>query len=103
VSVLSLQVDIAAGGSFLFSSVSHVDVLGIFVRTQGVYPVGTHLRLRFAPPPGVGSSAEPFDLEGQVMWVAGEAGTGMGVQLFTVDAARRAHLVEMLGAIAYFN
>jgi len=103
-----LEVDVSTEGTFLFSFVAEPETLGIFIPAETVYPVGTPLHLRFAPPPDAHPRAlEPFEVVGSVVWVSSpESGRfvpGMGVRFGELEDARRALLVELVTAVTYFS
>jgi len=96
------SVDYQSGDTFLFSSIQNISAMGIFVYSQKPLPVGSTLRLKFAPP------GEPaLELQGEVTWVnpyrPGEENLnpGMGVRFTDLDADMRERLVELVRTIAY--
>ncbi len=99
-----LSVDIESGENFLFSYITNISEMGIFIRSDNPLPIGTHLHLHFAAPEG-GS----FDLAGLVVWInpvnpIGEnINPGMGVQFSELTANEREQVVELVRTIAYLN
>src|SRR6185503_16318509 len=51
-----LSVDYASGDTFLFSYITNISVMGIFIQTLEPFTPGTMIRLRFAPPAEAGAS-----------------------------------------------
>ncbi|MCL2777238.1 MAG: PilZ domain-containing protein [Polyangiaceae bacterium] len=99
------SVDCAAkGDTFLFASIANISAMGIFVRTVTPPPVGTHLRLSFAPP-----GTDPFVLEGAVVWInrvrknGDNPNPGMGIRFVGLTLDARERLVEVIKTIAYLR
>ena len=94
------SVDCRSEETFLFAYITNVSALGLFVRTDLPLPVGTPVRLRFAPD-GDGS----FELAGEVAWVNADVrhsrNPGMGVRFVGIGAEDRERLVEAIHTIAY--
>lgn len=99
-----LEVDCTSGDTFLYAHVANMSSLGIFVCTPDLKPVGTILRLGFAPRPPIN---ERIELEGEVMWVTKKHETsgqpGMGVRFINVAEDTRQQLLELVRAIAYLD
>jgi type IV pilus assembly protein PilZ len=99
-----LSVDYASGDNFLFSYITNISEMGIFIRSDEPCAIGTHLRLRFAL-----ENAEPLQLEGVVMWINpvradGEnLNPGMGVRFLELDAPMRERVVEIVRTVAYLQ
>jgi type IV pilus assembly protein PilZ len=94
----------AEGDTFLFASIANISAMGIFVCTVMPPPVGTHLRLSFAPP-----GTDPFVLEGAVVWInrvkknGDNPNPGMGIRFVSLTPAARERLVEVIKTIAYLR
>lgn len=105
-----LSVDYASGDTFLFSYITNISVMGIFIQTLDPMMPGTRLRLRFAPPPEA-DAGEPgaIELEGEVVWInpfkpgGDNPNPGMGVRFSTLSPAQRERLVELVRTIAYLR
>ncbi len=101
---VSLQVDYSDGEHFLFSYIENISRMGIFLRSDDPFEIGTEITLRFAPP---GQTA--FALEGEVMWVNPVGATGddlnpgMGVRFTKLSAPEREKVVELIRTIAYLR
>jgi type IV pilus assembly protein PilZ len=102
---VDFDVDYRIEGTYLFASIIDISALGIFVCTDVPLPQGTRLHLRFTPPVELGApAASPFELDGEVVWVAHEPGhTGMGVRFLNVDLGMHQRLLELVRAIAYLD
>jgi type IV pilus assembly protein PilZ len=64
--VVDLQVDFRADDMFIYSYITDLSTLGIFLRSNAPFPVGTKLTVRFTPP----GEQESLELEGEVRWVS---------------------------------
>lgn len=88
-------------GNFLFSYLTDISVLGIFLRSEDPLAVGTKMRLRFR------GEGDPFELSGEVMWVnpwrEDAPNPGMGVRFVDVSPESRERLVALVRAVAYLN
>lgn len=98
-----LSVDWASGDNFLFSYITNISEMGIFVRSDDPAPVGTELRLRFGP---VGEAI--LDLEGTVVWInpvkpSDNLNPGMGVRFKDLTADQREQIVDLVRTIAYLQ
>jgi type IV pilus assembly protein PilZ len=95
-------VDYASGETFLYSYITNISTMGIFIYAIDPHPRGTRLSLRFAPP-----GEEPFELSGEVAWVnpfreTGEnLNPGMGVRFLELEPSMRERLVALVRTIAY--
>jgi type IV pilus assembly protein PilZ len=93
-------VDCETDDTFLYAKITNVSELGIFVRTTSPLPLGTAMRLRFAP-----SGQAAFDLEGQVQWINPARPScpnpGMGIRFSAITPDDRERLVEVIRTIAY--
>lgn len=98
-------VDCATEDTFLFASMTNISALGIFIRTTEPQPVGTVLRMHFAP----GGSIAPFEMVGRVAWLNrlsafGEnLNPGMGVKFVDMQPDDRERLVASIRTIAYLR
>ena len=96
------KVDFQSGETFLYSHITNISAMGIFVYSTAPLPVGSPLTLRFAPP-----GEEPMELAGEVAWVnpyreQGEnTNPGMGVRFVELSPEQRERLVELVRTIAY--
>ena len=96
--------DYASGDTFLFAYLANISEMGIFLRTEEPLPMGTALRLRFAPPDGA-----PLELDGLVVWVnhvrpgGDNPNPGMGVRFVGLTSEQRERVVQLVRAIAYLH
>ncbi|MCI0634554.1 MAG: TIGR02266 family protein [Actinobacteria bacterium] len=101
---VDLSVDYKHGDTFLFSYITNISQMGIFVRSEIPLPPGTILRLRFAPP-----GSEPLELDGEVVWInpyrpEGEnLNPGMGIRFIHLTPTMREKLVDLVRTIAYLR
>lgn len=101
---VELSVDYRHGDTFLFSYITNISLMGIFVRSEDPLPPGTVLTLRFSPPGG-----EAMEIEGEVMWInpvrpGGEnINPGMGVRFLGLTPDQRERLVDLVRTIAYLR
>lgn len=99
-----LSVDWASGENFLFSYITNISEMGIFVRSDDPPAVGTPIRLRFGLPDDV-----PLELVGVVAWInpvrsdGTDLNPGMGVQFQDLSAAQREAVVHLVKTIAYLE
>ncbi|MBI2894810.1 MAG: TIGR02266 family protein [Deltaproteobacteria bacterium] len=105
-----LSVDYASGDTFLFSYITNISVMGIFIQTLNPMMPGTRLKLRFAPPPEADAAGpDAIELEGEVVWInpfrpgGDNPNPGMGVRFSSLTAAQRERLVELVRTIAYLR
>ena len=100
----SIQVDYASGETFLFSYITNISEMGIFIRSDTPAPRGTALTLRFAAPGG-----NALDIVGEVTWVNpvrpnGEnLNPGMGVRFTELTVEARERVVELVRTVAYLR
>lgn len=105
-----LSVDYTSGDTFLFSYITNISIMGIFIQTLDPLMPGTRLRLRFAPP-SEADAAGPgaIELEGEVVWInpfkpgGDNPNPGMGVRFSSLMPAQRERLVELVRTIAYLR
>jgi type IV pilus assembly protein PilZ len=101
-SAVDWSVDYHSGDTFLYSYITNISAMGIFVYSRDPLPVGTRVRLMFAPP-----YEDAFELAGQVTWVNpfrphGEnLNPGMGVRFMELAPEMRERLVQLVRTIAY--
>ena len=104
-----IEVDYASEETFLFAYITDISSMGIFIRTEDVKEVGSHLELRFSPPAAVQGEAgsEPFELTGEVMWNTeadgSEAEPGMGIRFVNLERDTKSRLTGLIHAIAYLD
>ena len=95
-------VDYQSGETFLYSYITNISAMGIFIYSRDPLPEGSTIALKFAPP-----GEEPFELVGEVAWVnpyrdGGEnLNPGMGVRFVDLEAPMRERLVALVRTIAY--
>jgi type IV pilus assembly protein PilZ len=99
-----LSVDWASGETFLFSYITNISEMGIFIRSDDPPPIGSALRLRFAR-----TNGETLELDGVVAWInplrpAGEnLNPGMGVRFSSLTLEQRERVVELVRTVAYLQ
>lgn len=94
-------VDCEHADTFLYASITNVSSLGLFVRTESPLPVGTHVRLTFAP-----RNDAPFRLHAEVAWINQDTAgpnPGMGMRFLDLHLEERERLVEAIRTIAYLR
>jgi len=100
----SIEVDYASGETFLFSYITNISEMGIFIRSDTPALCGTVLTLRFAAPGG-----PALEIVGDVTWVNpvrpdGEnLNPGMGVRFRELTADARERVVELVRTVAYLR
>jgi uncharacterized protein (TIGR02266 family) len=101
--VVDIAADYVCEGMSLYSYITDLSSVGIFLRSNNPYPAGTRLKLRFALP----GERTPFDLEGLVRWVSPfYFGTlearepGMGVEIVDATPEQRRKLEVMVGKLS---
>jgi type IV pilus assembly protein PilZ len=104
------SVDCETEDTFLYAAITNISEMGIFVRTTDPLPVGTQLKLRFAPTSHAGSPAgEPFVLDGAVQWInevrplSDNPNPGMGIRFTNLTPDDRERIVETIRTIAYLR
>ena len=99
-----LSVDWTSGENFLFSYITNISEMGIFVRSDDPVPIGTLLRVRFGL-----EGADPLELEGEVVWInplradGDNLNPGMGVRFTQITPDQRERIVDIVRTIAYLN
>ena len=99
-----LCVDWSCGEHFLFSYITNISEMGIFIRSDNPLPVGTSLELRFAP-----DGQTPIELLGDVTWInayrpfGDNLNPGMGVRFRELGPEMRERIVELVRTVAYLR
>ncbi|HJL19451.1 MAG TPA: TIGR02266 family protein [Sandaracinaceae bacterium LLY-WYZ-13_1] len=97
-----LSVDWSSGENFLFSYITNISEMGIFIRSDDPPSVGTALRLRFG-------DDDPLELDGRVVWVnprrpdGDDLNPGMGVRFAALTLEQRERIVQLVRTIAYLQ
>lgn len=100
----TLSVDWASGDSFLFSYITNISEMGIFIRSEDPPRIGTSIRVRFAL-----ENEEPLELSGTVVWINpmradGEnLNPGMGVRFDDLSPEQRERVVDIVRTVAYLQ
>jgi type IV pilus assembly protein PilZ len=100
----SISVDYSSGDTFLFSYIQNISEMGIFIRSDDPFPVGTVLSLSFAP-----EGQEPIELSGEVTWVnpyrpfGDNPNPGMGLRFRDLTPELRERIVELVRTVAYLR
>lgn len=95
-------VDCSDGDTFLYSFITNISEMGIFIATREPPVLGTRLTLRFSPP-----GEEELALSGEVAWVnpwresGDNLNPGFGVRFVELTPEQRERLVSIVHAIAY--
>ena len=95
-------VDCECGDTFLYSYITNISAMGIFIASLTPPSPGTRLTLRFTPP-----GKDAFEIQGEVAWINpwredGEnINPGFGVRFIGLDASLRERVVDLVRAIAY--
>jgi type IV pilus assembly protein PilZ len=98
------SVDWSSGDNFLFSYITNISEMGIFIRSDDPPIVGTTLRLRFAI-----EGEDSLELEGEVVWInplrpLGEnLNPGMGVRFTQLSPEQRERVVDLVRTVAYLQ
>ena len=100
----SISVDYSSGETFLFSYIQNISEMGIFIRSDAPFPIGTALELRFAP-----DGQTPLQLVGEVTWVnpyrpfGDNLNPGMGVRFRELTPDKRERVVDLVRTVAYLR
>lgn len=100
----SYKIDYCNGDTFLYSYISNISEMGIFIRSDEPLPEGTELDLRFEL-----NTGEIVSLKGEVAWINpvrddGEnLNPGMGVRFTELTPDLRETVVELVHTIAYLQ
>lgn len=93
--------DCVTDDTFLYAAITNISEMGIFVRCNEPFLVGTLVSLRFAPNDG----HAPFVLPGRVQWVNPYRpdcrNPGMGIRFLELTGDDRERLVDVIHTIAY--
>ena len=99
-----LSVDWSCGEHFLFSYITNISQMGIFIRSDDPPRLGTALRLRFALP-----GEPPLELSGVVTWInplradGRNVNPGMGVRFTELSPDQRERIVQLVKTVAYLQ
>jgi uncharacterized protein (TIGR02266 family) len=102
VDVANWEVDCNDGDNFLYSFITNISEMGIFIHSQSPPDLDRPVRLRFTAP-----GDEALDVEGVVAWINpyrpdGEnLNPGFGVRFTNLTPEQREQLVALVHAIAY--
>lgn len=103
---VDIEVDYECQETFLYAYITDIGALGIFLRTNAPYVVGTRLNLAFKPP---GESAA-LRVPGEVRWVSplteSESRTrqpGMGVAFVDLTPEQRQRLIDLVQRMSYLE
>ncbi|MDP3277683.1 MAG: TIGR02266 family protein [Deltaproteobacteria bacterium] len=94
--------DYQSGDNFLYSTITNISAMGIFVYSKNPLPRGTRIQVSFSPP-----DEEPLSLTGEVTWInpwregGDNPNPGMGLQFIDLQPEQRERLVELVKTIAY--
>lgn len=106
--LVNLEVDYGNEDNYLLANIRDISVTGIFVCTTTPEEAGTRLNLRFTP--NEFDFDEPFDLEGEVIWVnqyrPGDKNNlhpGMGIRFTDITADDRKNLERLVKTIALLD
>ncbi len=101
---VNFEVNYTSDETFLYAYITDISSLGIFVQTDSPLPIGSEIRLGFAPDtPGLENTTR-LELEGEVMWNSqgnDNSAPGMGVRFTDVGEKTRARLLAIVRRIAY--
>ena len=98
-----IDVDYGSGDNFLFSRISNISEMGIFILTQDPLEIGSMIELRFA------HDDVRLELQGQVVWInpvrqdGDNINPGMGVQFIDLTPELREEVVDLVHTIAYLT
>jgi type IV pilus assembly protein PilZ len=100
----SISVDYSSGDTFLFSYIQNISEMGIFIRSDDPFPIGTILELKFAP-----DGQDAIELAGEVTWInpyrpfGDNLNPGMGVRFQELSADMRERIVALVRTVAYLR
>ncbi|MBL8678396.1 MAG: TIGR02266 family protein [Myxococcales bacterium] len=95
-------VDFKSQDNFLYSTITNISAMGIFVYSKEPLPRGTRVVLSFAPP-----GEELLSLVGEVAWInpwrdgGDNPNPGMGIRFVDLEPEQRERLVQLVNTIAY--
>ena len=99
---VEIEVSYTDGEHFLFSYLTNISEMGIFIRSDDPLPVGTELTVRFG-------GREPLELAGEVVWInpvradGDNINPGMGVRFHQLTPALRERVVALVRTVAYLE
>lgn len=100
---LSLKVDWAAEGNFLFENATNISEHGIFIETKKLMDPGTMINLQFKVP----DTGKKMEVLGEVIWVnpvrpgAGENhNPGMGIRFVNLRDIDRETILSLVKRLA---
>src|SRR5215472_7751236 len=64
--VLDVPVDLERDGTYLYSYITDLSAVGVFVLTNAHHPVGTRLRIHFKLP----GESQPLALDSEAQWTS---------------------------------
>ena len=99
-------VDYGDQETYLFSYISDISSMGIFIQTQQPSPAGTRLKMCFSPP-----GQPKLELSGKVVWInppvqpepTPDRQPGMGVQFIDVTEAQKGQLQSLIQKLAVLD
>ena len=100
----TISVSYGVKSTFLFSYMTNISEMGIFIQTEEPHEVGSPLQVRFEAP-----AEGPFDLEGIVAWInpmrdsGDNLNPGMGIRFTNLQPEDRERLVALVHTIAYLQ
>lgn len=99
-----VPVDYSDGQTFLFAYIENISQMGIFIRSDDPLPVGTRIRVRFAP-----NGYHRLELDGEVVWInaircdGSHINPGMGVRFLALTPELREAVVDVVRTVAYLQ
>jgi type IV pilus assembly protein PilZ len=101
---VDMEVDYECEETYLYAYITDIGALGIFLRTNAPYVVGTRLNLSFQP----AGESTPLRLHGEVRWVSNPASEptrppGMGVAFLELTPEQRQRLLDLVQRISYLE
>ncbi len=101
---VDIEVDYECAETYLYAYITDIGALGIFLRTNAPYVMGTRLNLSFTPP----GETTSLKLKGEVRWVSSpekESGRqpGMGVAFLELSEEQRQRLLDLVKRISYLE
>lgn len=97
-----IEVDYGSGDTFLFSYITNISEMGIFIRSEDPLPIGKAIELKFTTHDGTA-----LELRGEVAWInpvrldGDNPNPGMGVRFVGLSKAARESIVELVKTVAY--
>ena len=102
---MDIEVDYECADTYLYAYITDIGALGIFLRTNAPYVVGTRLNLSFRPP----GESTSLRVQGEVRWVSDPSPKeparqpGMGVAFQELTAEERQRLLDLVQRISYLE